>query len=150
MSCGARLREPDVHHIVQEPDNVRCDFNFPASTTSVQVGRSTGDTVGTRAPKRREATTMLMPTVFARTRIACRRPALCVARAAETAALTRNSVELEDLVDIIKAVDTSDLVEMELTGKKFSMTVKKHEALKAAEPVYIQAGPAPSAPSTTL
>ena len=79
------------------------------------------------------------------------RPPLCVARAASAAGAPANAVELEDLVDIIKAVDTSDVVEMELTGKKFSMTVKKQEALQAvAEPTYVQAPVASATPENSL
>lgn len=52
---------------------------------------------------------------------------------------TKPTIEFEDLVDVIKAVDSSDLIEMELKGKKFAMTVKKQEALAAQEPIYVQA-----------
>jgi hypothetical protein len=83
---------------------------------------------------------MMFPsTVAVRSRCVPARSAFCVARAASTAGAPAGSVELEDLVDIIKAVDSSDVVEMELTGKRFSMTVKKQEALIAAEPTYVQA-----------
>ena len=78
------------------------------------------------------------------------RPPLCVARAASAAGAPANAVELEDLVDIIKAVDTSDVVEMELTGKKFSMTVKKQEALQPAETTYVQAPVASATPESEL
>ena len=82
---------------------------------------------------------MFASTVPARGRCRASRPPVCVARAAPPASAPANAVELEDLVDIIKAVDSSDVVEMELTGKKFSMTVKKQEALQPAEPTYVQA-----------
>lgn len=52
-------------------------------------------------------------------------------------------IEFGDLISIIKAVDTSDVVEMEVKGKRFAMCVKKQEALQAAEPVYITASAAP-------
>ena len=51
---------------------------------------------------------------------------------------SRPSISFDDLVDVIKAVDTSDVVELELKGKKFSMTVRKLEAMKVPEPVYVQ------------
>lgn len=94
---------------------------------------------------------MFASTVSARGRCRASRPPVCVARAAPPASAPANAVELEDLVDIIKAVDSSDVVEMELTGKKFSMTVKKQEALQPAEPTYVQApvamAAAPAAPA---
>jgi hypothetical protein len=50
----------------------------------------------------------------------------------------KHTIEFEDLLKVIETVDQSDVIEMELKGKKFAMTVRKQEALKAAEPVYVQ------------
>jgi len=72
---------------------------------------------------------------------------ICAAEAPANGA--KPSVCFEDLVDVIKAVDTSDVVELELKGRKFAMTVRKQEALKAAEPVYVR-GPEPGAPAGTV
>lgn len=62
-----------------------------------------------------------------------------VARAASAA---RPAIEFADLLDVIKAVDSSDVIEMKLKGRKFSVSVKKQEAL---DPVIMQA-PAAGAP----
>lgn len=35
-----------------------------------------------------------------------------------------------------RLVSSTDIVEMEWKGRKFNLTVRKSEALKAAEPVY--------------
>ena len=67
-----------------------------------------------------------------------------MARAGKAA---KPTIEFEDLVDVIRAVDSSDVIEMELKGKKFAMSVKKQEALKAQEPIYVQA-PAAAAGET--
>lgn len=39
-------------------------------------------------------------------------------------------------VPVARLVSSTDIVEMEWKGKKFNLTVRKSEALKAAEPVY--------------
>jgi hypothetical protein len=84
----------------------------------------------------------LRPTVSSRPKLARH----VAGRATEAPSAPQTPVEFEQLVDIIKAVDASDVIEMELKGRKFAMTVKKHEALRAAEPVYIQAPAAMAAP----
>ena len=63
-------------------------------------------------------------------------------------AQAKTAIEFDDLVEVIRAVDSSDLVEMELKGKKFAMSVKKQEALQAQEPVYVQAPAAGRLPSS--
>lgn len=54
-------------------------------------------------------------------------------------AQAKTAIEFDDLVEVIRAVDSSDLVEMELKGKKFAMSIKKQEALQAQEPIVVQA-----------
>ena len=39
-----------------------------------------------------------------------------------------------------RLVSSTDIIEMEWKGKKFNLTVRKSEALKAAEPVYQVSG----------
>eukprot|EP00892_Ulva_mutabilis_P005109 jgi/Ulvmu1/2970/UM015_0010.1 len=68
----------------------------------------------------------------------------CVLRATQTDNAPSTKIEFGDLISIIKAVDTSDVVEMEVKGKRFAMSVKKQEALQVAEPVYITASAAPA------
>lgn len=67
----------------------------------------------------------------------------CVVRASQTDAAPAAKIEFSDLISIIKAVDTSDVVEMEVKGKRFAMCVKKQEALQPPEPVYVAAAAAP-------
>jgi hypothetical protein len=50
----------------------------------------------------------------------------------------KQTIEFEDLLKVIETVNQSDVIELELKGKKFAMTVRKQEALKAVEPVYVQ------------
>jgi hypothetical protein len=50
----------------------------------------------------------------------------------------KQTIEFEDLLKVIETVDQSDVIEMELKGKNFAMSVRKQEALRAAEPVYVQ------------
>lgn len=69
----------------------------------------------------------------------------CVVRASQTDSAPAAKIEFGDLISIIKAVDTSDVVEMELKGKRFAMCVRKQEALQTPEPVYISAAAAPVA-----
>lgn len=69
----------------------------------------------------------------------------CVVRASQTDSAPAAKIEFGDLISIIKAVDTSDVVEMDLKGKRFAMCVKKQEALQPPEPVYISAAAAPVA-----
>lgn len=67
-----------------------------------------------------------------------------------------NMMSFEELTKIIKMVQDTDIVDIELKGKRFSLAIKKQEALKAAEPVIIhqamptpmqQYAPAPMAPA---
>ena len=69
-----------------------------------------------------------------------------VVRAASPA---KESIEFEDLVDVIRAVDASDVIEMDLKGKKFAINVKKQEALEPPETVYVPQ-PMAAAPAGTL
>jgi acetyl-CoA carboxylase biotin carboxyl carrier protein len=48
-------------------------------------------------------------------------------------------LDFEELTDIIKMVHSTDIVELELSSKKFSLTVRKKEALEQPEPVYAPA-----------
>ncbi|KAL3132273.1 hypothetical protein ABBQ32_008858 [Trebouxia sp. C0010 RCD-2024] len=48
-----------------------------------------------------------------------------------------NPMEFEELSDIIKMVHSTDIVEFELRSKRFSLAVRKKEALVQPEPVYI-------------
>lgn len=90
---------------------------------------------------------MHKPFVSARRAAAIARAPSTVVRAASVSENgAKQTIEFEDLVDVIKAVDASDVVEMELKGKKFAVTVRKQEALQVAEPIYIQA-PAAAAPA---
>lgn len=80
----------------------------------------------------------------------CRSPCLQARPSARNvrrgaAAPAKQTIELEDLMKVIETVDQSDVVEMELKGRKFAMTVRKQEALQAQEPVYISAAPAAGA-----
>lgn len=86
--------------------------------------------------------TMMMRATTTRARCGIQsRP--CVVRAAQTESAPATKIEFGDLISIIKAVDSSDVVEMEVKGKRFAMCVKKQEALQAVEPVYITASAAP-------
>ena len=51
---------------------------------------------------------------------------------------------------VIETVDQSDVVEMELKGRKFAMTVRKQEALQAQEPIYVTSAPAAAAGAQPL
>lgn len=51
----------------------------------------------------------------------------------------QQAIGFDDLLDVIKAVDTSDVIELELKGRKFAMTVRKQEALAKPEPIYMTA-----------
>jgi hypothetical protein len=84
-------------------------------------------------------------TVFRPAARSLRVPTAHVNRSTAARAAAKASIEFEDLLDVIKAVDESDVVEMALKGKKFAMSVKKQEALQAQEPVYVQAAAAPAA-----
>lgn len=74
-------------------------------------------------------------------------PAQDVEKASSNGTAPTNPMEFEELSDIIKMVHSTDIVEFELRSKKFSLAVRKKEALAQAEPVYIQApqggGPPP-------
>jgi hypothetical protein len=76
---------------------------------------------------------MLAPIGTSRRAIRSSSNVRAVARAAGAA---RPAIEFADLLDVIKAVDSSDVIEMELNGKNFSVSVKKQEALG---PVIVQA-----------
>ncbi|KAG1653670.1 hypothetical protein FOA52_004587 [Chlamydomonas sp. UWO 241] len=56
-----------------------------------------------------------------------------------------DAVDFEELADIVKLVNATDIVEMEWKGKRFNISLKKAEALKAAEPVYQMMAAAPAA-----
>ncbi|KAI8469239.1 MAG: acetyl-CoA biotin carboxyl carrier [Monoraphidium minutum] len=66
-----------------------------------------------------------------------------------------NALAFEDLSDIIRMVNETDIVELELKSKRFNLSVKKKEALKAATVQMVQAAPmqmmaaapAPAAPA---
>ncbi|KIY91778.1 acetyl-coa biotin carboxyl carrier [Monoraphidium neglectum] len=45
-----------------------------------------------------------------------------------------NTLDFEELSDIIRIVNDTDIVELELKSKRFNLSVKKQAALKAAEP----------------
>lgn len=66
-------------------------------------------------------------------------PAAAVAKTQAPA----NMTEFEELSDIIKMVHDTDIVEFELKSKKFSLSVKKKEALQAQQPVQVVAAPMP-------
>eukprot|EP00891_Asterochloris_glomerata_P000406 jgi/Astpho2/406/Aster-03456 len=50
-------------------------------------------------------------------------------------------MDFEELSEILRMVHSTDIVELELKSKKFSLSVKKKEALEQPEPVYAQAPP---------
>lgn len=52
-----------------------------------------------------------------------------------------DTVQFEELSDLIKLVTSTDIVEMELKSKRFNISVKKQEALQAAEPIYQMMAP---------
>eukprot|EP00887_Chlorella_sp_A99_P001886 scaffold18.g1886.t1 len=57
------------------------------------------------------------------------------------------ALDFDELTELIKMVHSTDIVELELNSKKFKLSVKKKEALEAAEPqiVHVAAAPAPTA-----
>lgn len=60
-----------------------------------------------------------------------------------------NPMDFEELSDIIKMVHSTDIVEFELRSKKFSLAVRKKEAVAQPEPMYLpalQGGGPPSYP----
>lgn len=58
-----------------------------------------------------------------------------------------NALDSEDLATIIKLFQDTDIVELELKSKKFSLALRKKEALETAEPqVVYQQAPAQYAP----
>ncbi|PRW56609.1 acetyl- biotin carboxyl carrier [Chlorella sorokiniana] len=54
------------------------------------------------------------------------------------------ALEFDELTELIKMVHSTDIVELELNSKRFKLSVKKKEALEAAEPQVIHV-PAPAA-----
>ncbi|KAI7837275.1 hypothetical protein COHA_008889 [Chlorella ohadii] len=44
------------------------------------------------------------------------------------------ALEFDELTELIKMVHSTDIVELELNSKRFKLSVKKKEALEAAEP----------------
>ncbi|CAK0783843.1 hypothetical protein CVIRNUC_007043 [Coccomyxa viridis] len=56
---------------------------------------------------------------------------------------TSNPLAFDELTDILKMVHDTDIVELELRSKRFSLAVRKKEAIEALEPqvVYQQAPP---------
>jgi len=57
-------------------------------------------------------------------------------------------LDFDELADIIRKVNETDIVDLELSSKRFNLVLKKKEALAKAEPVYVQAAaPAMSAPA---
>lgn len=51
-------------------------------------------------------------------------------------------LDFEELTDLIRMVHDTDIVELELKSKKFSLAVRKREALETPEPVIQHAAPA--------
>ncbi|GAX77685.1 hypothetical protein CEUSTIGMA_g5128.t1 [Chlamydomonas eustigma] len=49
---------------------------------------------------------------------------------------TNADVDFDELSDIIRLVNETDIVELSLKSKRFNLEVRKQEALKAQEPVY--------------
>eukprot|EP00890_Picochlorum_soloecismus_P003301 jgi/Picsp_1/3972/NSC_01484-R1_acetyl- biotin carboxyl carrier protein len=57
-------------------------------------------------------------------------------------------VDFDELTDLIRMVNETDIVELSLNSKKFKLAVKKKEALKAMEPQVVHvAAPAAAAPA---
>ncbi|GBF88918.1 hypothetical protein Rsub_01417 [Raphidocelis subcapitata] len=56
-----------------------------------------------------------------------------------------NMMDFEELSDIIRMVNETDIVELELKSKRFNLSVKKKEALKSEQPVIMMAAPAAAA-----
>lgn len=56
---------------------------------------------------------------------------------------TSNPLAFDELTDILKMVHDTDIVELELRSKRFSLAVRKKEAIEAVEPqvIYQQAPP---------
>lgn len=54
-----------------------------------------------------------------------------------------NPLDFEELTELIRMVHDTDIVELELKSKKFSLSMKKKEAVERPEPIY-QAAPAPA------
>ncbi|KAL0022714.1 hypothetical protein WJX77_005797 [Trebouxia sp. C0004] len=66
---------------------------------------------------------------------------------ADGSTASANPMEFEELSDIIKMVHSTDIVEFELRSKKFSLAVRKKEAVVQPEPMYLpgpQGGGPPS------
>eukprot|EP00879_Flechtneria_rotunda_P001799 GHRR01001963.1.p1 GENE.GHRR01001963.1~~GHRR01001963.1.p1 ORF type:complete len:224 (+),score=77.98 GHRR01001963.1:132-803(+) len=77
--------------------------------------------------------------------------------AAPSANAPTNLLDFEELSDIVRMVNETDIVELELKSKRFSLSLKKQAALQAADPVvqFVQAAaaapaatPASAAPAT--
>lgn len=66
---------------------------------------------------------------------------------ADGSTVSANPMEFEELSDIIKMVHSTDIVEFELRSKRFSLAVRKKEAVVQPEPMYLpgpQGGGPPS------
>jgi len=71
------------------------------------------------------------------------------------ASAAANMLDFEELSDIVRMVNETDIVELELKSKRFSLSLKKKAALQAAEPIIqmvqaapvAAAAPAPAAPA---
>mmetsp|Transcript_33336 Transcript_33336/g.99279 ORF Transcript_33336/g.99279 Transcript_33336/m.99279 type:complete len:219 (-) Transcript_33336:265-921(-) len=71
-------------------------------------------------------TAMRRPLSTAQPRVVCR----------ATNNVPSDAVDFEELSEIVKLVNSTDIVDMEWKGKRFNISLKKKEALKAAEPQY--------------
>jgi acetyl-CoA carboxylase biotin carboxyl carrier protein len=49
---------------------------------------------------------------------------------------TTTDVDFDELSDIIRLVNETDIVELSLKSKRFNLEVRKQEALKTADPIY--------------
>ncbi|KAF5841226.1 hypothetical protein DUNSADRAFT_13871 [Dunaliella salina] len=93
----------------------------------------------------------LAPTQQSRQQLGLRQSQQCRAAAEEAAGTNganapADSVDFEELSDIIRMVNDTDIIELELNSKKFNLSLRKKEALVMEQQRQQMQSPAPGEP----